>query len=130
MAESPGPPEARTRVIWLVAGIIVLNAAIDLVFYSLNSESLKTDIMRLGAIALTGLLVVRGARWARILLAVLTGLTAAFAALLAITAPMSPLWRIVYVGYGVGVLWCLTGLFRSPAGAFFVTPVEVTKGGA
>ncbi len=116
MVESSPSSASRTRVMWLVAGIILLNAAFDAVSYSLNPDSLKTDVMRLGAITLTGLLVARGARWARILLAVLTGarwarillavltdLAAGFAALLAVTAPMSPLWRVVYLGYGVGI---------------------------
>src|SRR6266516_2173469 len=74
MVESSPSSASRTRVMWLVAGIILLNAAFDAVSYSLNPDSLKTDVMRLGAITLTGLLVARGARWARILLAVLTGL--------------------------------------------------------
>src|SRR6266516_1613120 len=103
MVESSPSSASRTRVMWLVAGIILLNAAFDAVSYSLNPDSLKTDVMRLGAITLTGLLVARGARWARILLAVLTDLAAGFAALLAVTAPMSPLWRVVYLGYGVGI---------------------------
>src|SRR6266516_2456950 len=76
MVESSPSSASRTRVMWLVAGIILLNAAFDAVSYSLNPDSLKTDVMRLGAITLTGLLVARGARWARILLAVLTGLAA------------------------------------------------------
>ena|SRR6267143_2515291 len=130
MVESSPSSASRSRVMWLVAGIILLNAAFDAVSYSLNPDSLKTDVVRLGAITLTGLLVARGARWARILLAVLTGLAAGFAALLAITAPMSLVWRVVYLGYGVGILWCLTALFRSPAEGFFATPAAVAKGGA
>jgi len=102
MVESSASSASRTRVIRLVAGIILLNAAFDAVSYSLNPDSLKTDVMRLGAITLTGLLVARGARWARVLLAILTGLAAGFAALLAITAPMSLVWRVVYFGYGLG----------------------------
>src|SRR5689334_18104586 len=118
------------RVAWLLPIIVFLAAAFAVLAYALNPTALGIDALRFGAIALTGLLVFRGIRWARLLLVVLTGLAAAFAALTAISISMAPQWKLVFLLYGVGTIACLWALFRPPASAHFLRSAETPKGGA
>jgi phage-related protein len=126
----PSTPDASRRAAWLVAIIVFLAAAFAVLAYTLNPAALGVDALRFGAIALTGLLVVRGIRWARLLLVVLTGLAAAFAVLTAISVSMAPQWKLVFLLYGVGTIACLWALFRPPASAHFLPSAEAPKGGA
>jgi hypothetical protein len=126
----PSTPDASRRVAWLVAIIVFLAAAFAVLAYALNPTSLGIDALRFGAIALTGFLVVRGIRWARLLLVVLTGFAAAFAALTAISISMAPQWKLVFLFYGAGTIACLWALFRPPASAHFLQSAEASKGGA
>jgi predicted outer membrane lipoprotein len=114
----------------LVGGIVLLAAAFGVIAYRLNPSSLRVDALRFLAIALVGVLVVRGVRWARLLLVALTGLAAAFAVLTAVSVSMSPLWKVVFFLYGGGTIACLWGLFVQPAAAHFAPVVPVAKGGA
>jgi hypothetical protein len=128
MAESSA--SAARAVTWLVSGIVLLSAAFGVVAYRLNSTSLQIDALRFLAIALVGILVVRGVRWARLLLLALTGLAAAFAVLTAASVSMAPLWKVVFFIYGGGTIACLWGLFVRPAATYFATAPAVPKGGA
>lgn len=128
MAESSTP--AARAVTWLVSGIVLLSAAFGVIAYRLNPASLQIDALRFLAIALVAILVVRGVRWARLLLLALTGLAAAFAVLTAASVSMAPLWKAVFFIYGGGTIACLWGLFVRPAAAYFVTAPAVPKGGA
>jgi predicted outer membrane lipoprotein len=128
MAETPTP--AARAVARLVSGIILLAAAFGFIAYRLNPDSLQVDALRFVAIALVGFLVLRGARWARLLLVVLTGLAAAFAVLTALSVSMAPLWKVVFFVYGAGTIACLWGLFVAPASSHFATAPPVAKGGA
>ncbi len=100
-------------------GVVALAGVFAALSLGLNPASLRTTALRLLAIALVGVLVDQGRRWARLLLVVLTGLVAVYAGLLALIRPMPALWRAVFLGYGLGTLWCLWGLFRPPAAAHF-----------
>ena len=128
MAESS--TSAARAVTRLVSGIVLLAAAFGAIAYQLNPTSLRIDALRFLAIALVGVLVVRGVRWARLLLLVLTGLAAAFAVLTAVSVSMAPLWKGVFFIYGGGTIACLWGLFVPPAAAYFATTPAVPKGGA
>jgi predicted outer membrane lipoprotein len=128
MAEATTPAARATA--WLVGGIVLLAAAFGIIAYTLNPASLRTDALRFLAIALVAALVVRGMRWARLLLVVLTGLAAAFAVLTAVSLSMAPLWKLVFFLYGGGTIACLWGLFVQPAAAHFLTVPPVPKGGA
>lgn len=127
MTQSTSPSRA---VATLVAIIVLLAAAFGLIAYRLNAASLQVDALRFVAIALVGLLVTRGIRWARLLLVVLTGLAAAFAVLTAVSVSMAPIWKVLFFAYGGGTLACLWGLFVQPAAAHFATGPSVPKGGA
>lgn len=126
MTESTPSAKAAAR---LVAAIVLLAAAFGVIAYRLNPASLQVDALRFLAIALVGVLVTRGMRWARLLLVVLTGLAAAFAVLTAVSVSMAPAWKIVFFLYGGGTLACLWGLFVQPAAAHFATGLSVPKGG-
>lgn len=122
---SVSPATAARRYTVGVVALAGLFAALSL---GLNPASLRTTALRLLAIALVGVLVDQGRRWARLLLVVLTGLVAVYAGLLALTRPMPALWRAVFLGYGLGTLWCLWGLFRPPAAAHFQPRGPESKG--
>jgi predicted outer membrane lipoprotein len=113
-------PSARA-VARLVAGIVFLAAAFGVIAYRLNPASLRIDALRFLAIALVGVLVLRGVRWARLLLVVLTGLAAAFAVLTALSVSMAAIWKLVFFVYGGGTIACLWGLFVAPAASHFDT---------
>src|SRR5512135_2520462 len=127
MAETLSP--AARAAARLVGGIILLSAAFGIIAYRLNPASLRVDALRFLAITLTGILAVRGVRWARLLLVALTGLAAAFAVLTALSVSMAPLWKVVFFLYGAGTIACLWGLFVQPAAAHFATASPVPKGG-
>ena len=122
-------PSARA-VARLVAGIILLAAAFGVIAYRLNPSSLQIDALRFLAIALVGFLVLRGVRWARLLLVVLTGLAAAFAVLTALSVSMASIWKVVFFVYGPGTIACLVGLFVAPASTHFAAAPAAPKGGA
>lgn len=128
MAETPAP--AARAAARLVGGIVLLSAAFGIIAYRLNPSSLGIDALRFLAITLVGILVVRGVRWARLLLLALTGLAAAFAVLTALSVSMAPLWKFVFFLYGGGTIACLWGLFVQPAAAHFATSPAGSKGGA
>jgi len=122
-------PSGRA-VAWLIAGIVLLAAAFAIIAYRLNPSSLQIDALRFLAIALVGFLALRGVRWARLLLVVLTGLAAAFAVLTALSVAMAPSWTLAFFIYGGGTIACLVGLFMPPAAAHFANRGSVAKGGA
>ena len=128
MAETP--IQAARAVARLVTGIVVLAAAFGVIAYRWHPDSLRIDALRFGAIALVGFLVLRGARWARLLLVVLTGLAAAFAVLTALSVLMAPLWKVAFLVYGAGTIACLWGLFVAPASGHFASATPASKGGA
>jgi hypothetical protein len=113
----------------LVTGVVVLAVTFGVSSILLNPGSLRTTAIRLLAIVLSGVLVGKGVRWARILLVLLTGLIAPYAVVLAVVRPMPLGWRAAFLVYGVGTLWGLIGLFRQPAAAYF-TARPVAEGGA
>ena len=128
MTETPTP--AARAVARLVAGIVLLAAAFAVIAYRLNPDSLQIDALRFVAIALVGFLVLRGTRWARLLLVVLTGLAAAFAVLTALSVSMAAVWKVVFFVYGAGTIACLWGLFVAPASGHFAAARPAPKGGA
>ena len=128
MSETPTP--AARAVARLVAGIVLLAAAFGVIAYRLNPDSLQIDALRFLAIALVGFLVLRGTRWARLLLVALTGLAAAFAVLTALSVSMAPIWKIVFFVYGGGTIACLWGLFVAPASDHFAATQPAPRGGA
>jgi hypothetical protein len=101
------------------AGVLLLAALFAVASLILGAETPRIVFFRLAAIAISGILVIRGFRWARWLLVLLTGIAAGFAALLAVVRPLPWGWRVAFLAYGVGTLWCLAGLFRAPASAYF-----------
>lgn len=114
----------------LTTGVVILAAAFARLSVLLTPDSLRMTALRFVVIGLVGVFVGRGSRAARLLLVVLTGLAALYSAVLAFSRPMPPGWRIVFLGYGVGTLWCLSGLFRRPASEHFVARSDGSKGSA
>jgi len=114
----------------LAGAVVLLAAAFGGGSVVLNPDSLRSMAIRLVAIALTGLLVARGIRWARLLLIVLTGLAALYAAVLAVVRPMPLGWRALFLVYGLGTVWCIIGLFREPAASYFADRTAPAQGGA
>ena len=121
---------ARTAVTRLVTTIVILTGVFSVLSFLLNPASLRTDALRFVAIALVGVLVARGFRWARLLLLLLTGFAALLAVVVAIRSPMSLVWRLVLFSYGAGTLACLWRLYRDPAASFFYEAFSGAKGGA
>lgn len=105
---------AVVMVITGIAGIVegIAGIAGDDVFTKVGKYAYKLDVTAWGWIHLiigilllvAGIAVYGGARWARMLAVVLTGLSivANFLAL-----PYQPLWSIVAIGLGVFVIWAL-----------------------
>jgi hypothetical protein len=126
MADLARAAQAARLLSTIIAALALAFAAVA---YALNPASLGVDALRLVAIVLTAVLTARGARWARLLLIVLTGFAAAFAVLTALSMTL-PLWsRIWFFVYGAGTVACLVLLFVPPAAAHFSPPAP-TPGGA
>ena len=123
-----GSPEVAAKR--LAAAVVGLAAAYSGISLLLNPDSLRTTALRFVAIAGTCVLAARGVRWARLLLVPLTGLVAVFAALVAILRPLPLGWRVVFLVYGLGTVWCIISLFREPANAYFAVDRKDQEGGA
>jgi hypothetical protein len=118
MPDVPVSP-ARTVVLRLVIAVVALAVAFDVLSLAAGAGMAWVGVLRLLFLAGVGVLVVRGRRWARILLAGITGLAALVAAVMAVGLEMTVGWRLVYLAYGVGTLSCLWRLFRPPAAGHF-----------
>ena len=130
MTATPTEPSSAASAAKRLATIVVVLAAVfGAVSVMLRPDSFRSTGIRVLAIVLTGVLVARGRR-ARLLLVFLTGLGALYAALLGVVRPLSLGWRISFLAYGIGTLWCLWALFRQPAAAYFTQPASQEKGGA
>jgi hypothetical protein len=131
MTAAPTEPSSAASAAKRLATIVVVLAAVfGAVSVMLRPDSFRSTAIRVLAIVLTGVLVARGMRWARLLLVFLTGLGALYAALLGVVRPLSLGWRVWFLAYGIGTLWCLWALFRQPAAAYFTQPPSQEKGGA